>query len=159
MHDVQIIEAKLNQNPQSQAVLDLLDGYACTPFGQGRPLDEAVRANLIEKLKAHPTTRIYLAQDGTDYIGIAVCFVGFSTFAGKPLLNIHDVYVRESHQGCGIGRRLLEGVSEAARAAGCYKVTLEVMDGNPKASELYQRCGFELGQVGKDAHRFLSKKL
>ena len=159
MSDVQIIEANLNHVSHDGAIVDLLDGYARTPFGQGQSLAQAVRDRLIGQLKQHPTTIILLAESGDQFVGIAVCFFGFSTFAARPLLNIHDIYVREDHQGCGIGRQLLEAVERAARDQGCCKVTLEVMDANSKASDLYQRCGYELGVIGQDAHRFLSKKL
>ncbi len=159
MSDIQIIEADLGRAAHAAAVIDLIDGYARTPFGQGRPLSQAVRDRLIGQLRSHPTTRIFLAQTGEAFVGIAACFAGFSTFAARPLLNVHDIYVREDQQGRGIGRRLLEAVERAARAGGCCKITLEVMDANPKACELYQRCGFELGEIGRDAHRFLSKKL
>ena len=156
---VHIIEADLTDAQHCTAVTALLDGYARTPFGQGRPLDERVLAALIPALRQHPTTRIFLAQRAGEFVGIAVCFVGFSTFVARPLLNIHDIYVRDNLRGQGIGTLLLEAVTRAASASGYCKLTLEVMDANPKAVSVYQRAGFELGTIGQDAHRFMTKKL
>ena len=154
-----IIEADLEDPSHARAVVALLDGYARSDFGQARPLSESVKAKLIDQLKLHPTTRIFLARRDDDFVGIATCFVGFSTFAARPLLNIHDIYVREDQQGQGLGRRLLEAVEQAAVASDCCKITLEVMDANTKALELYKRFGFKLGQAGDDAHRFMNKPL
>ena len=154
-----IIEADLLNPPHAAAVVALLDGYAATPFGQSRPLDESIRTALIPALLKHPTKRIFLAQHGDQFVGIAVCFVGFSTFLARPLLNIHDIYVREDHRGQGVGSLLLAAVEEAAIASGYCKLTLEVMDANPKATAVYERAGFQLGTVGYDAHRFMTKKL
>ena len=45
-------------------------------------------------------------------VGAAVCFIGFSTFAAKPLINIHDFVVLPAARGKGVGRRLLEAVEK-----------------------------------------------
>jgi len=154
-----ITEANLSDPSHAAAVAELIDQYAQTPQGQGRPLDPAVKAGLPAALRKHPTTRVFLAKEGEDYVGIAVCFTGFSTFAAKPLLNIHDIYVRGDQRGKGVGRQLLAAVEQAARESGCCKLTLEVMDANPSARAVYERFGFEVGEEGVSAHRFLSKRL
>lgn len=155
----QILEADLADPQHAAAIIALLDGYARTPFGQSRPLSDDVQAALIPALRKHPTTRIFLAQRDGQYVGIAVCFVGFSTFVAKPLLNIHDIYVRDDQRSQGIGSLLLEAVTQAAIASGYCKLTLEVADANTKATAVYLRAGFEMGTVGHDANRFLNKKL
>ena len=79
--------------------------------------------------------------------GVAVCFLGFSTFSAMPLLNIHDLAVRGEFQGTGVGGALLDSVAEKARTLGCCRVTLEVDQENPGARRLYERKGFELAQL------------
>ena len=83
-----------------------------------------------------------LACDGVDRVGVAVCFWGFSTFAGLPLINIHDLAVTARHRRKGAGRALMEDVLRRAREAGCAKVTLEVRDDNEPAKRLYKRLDF-----------------
>jgi ribosomal protein S18 acetylase RimI-like enzyme len=75
-------------------------------------------------------------------VGIATCFVGFSTFQGKPLINVHDLAVCREHQGKGIGRKLLAAVREYATLHGMGAITLEVLQGNTRARELYNSLGF-----------------
>lgn len=45
-------------------------------------------------------------------------------------------------RGHGIGKRLLAMVADEARERGCDSVRLDVIDTNPAARRLYQRCGF-----------------
>ena len=68
--------------------------------------------------------------------------VGFSSFRGKPLINIHDVAVSPAARGQGIGRKLLAAVETEARSLGCGKVTLEVRSDNARAMGLYRSVGF-----------------
>ena len=111
-------------------------------MGDGAPLSAKVRARLVSGLRGHPTTLIFLAYSGGEAVGIATCFLGFSTFRGRPLLNVHDLAVLPTHRGCGIARRLLEAVERKARALDCCKVTLEVLENNATARRLYARVGF-----------------
>jgi len=135
----------------------LLDLYARDPMGGGRPLDPDVLRALPDRLAAQPGAHVWLAlaADGAP-AGVAVCFTGFSTFAARPLLNLHDLAVAPGHRGRGVGRRLLEAVEAAARAAGCCKVTLEVRDDNAGAQALYRALGYGDGPA---PHRFWSKPL
>lgn len=101
MLKVEIVEADLDRPEHQHAVLDLTDAYAGDPMGNGKPLSAEVRGALIPGLRQHPTTVIFLAYQGTSAIGIANCFIGFSTFAARPLINISDLAVlpdyREQH--------------------------------------------------------------
>ena len=75
-------------------------------------------------------------------VGVAVCFVGYSTFLARPVLNLHDLAVLPEARGGGVGAALLAAVAERARALGCAKVTLEVREDNAAARRLYARTGF-----------------
>ena len=139
---LEIREADLHAADDAEAVLALLDEYARDPIGQSKALSEEARARVIPGLRAHPAAFVLLACDGADRIGVAVCFRGFSTFAGLPLINIHDLAVTARHRRKGAGRALLEDVLRRARDTGCAKVTLEVRDDNEPAMQLYKRLGF-----------------
>jgi ribosomal protein S18 acetylase RimI-like enzyme len=75
-------------------------------------------------------------------VGLVNCIEGFSTFACKPLVNVHDVAVLAGYRGQRIGERMLELVETLARERGACKLTLEVLSGNAGAMRLYQRAGF-----------------
>jgi ribosomal protein S18 acetylase RimI-like enzyme len=139
---ITIIDAELTCPEHEAAVLEMLDAYASDPQGGGQALGDEVRARLIPALREHPTTVILLAFDGSRAVGIATCFRGFSTFSARPLLNLHDLAVIPEFRRRGVGRQLLTAVEEKARALGCTKVTLEVLEANP-ARALYRAMGYE----------------
>lgn len=137
-----IIEADLNRTDHQAAVVALIDAYARDPMGNGGALPAEIRSALIPGLRNHPTTLIYLAFSDGEAIGIAVCFIGFSTFTARPLINVHDLAVLPGHRSSGIGRRLLAAVEGKAREMGCCKVTLEVQENNRQARHVYESVGF-----------------
>jgi len=142
MQSIKIVEADLDRPEHQQAVLVLTDAYARDPMGNGRPLEEEARRNLISGLRQHPTTVIFLAYQGSAAIGIANCFIGFSTFAARPLINISDLAVLPGFRGQHIGRRLLGAVENKARELGCCKLTIEVQENNRRARHVYETVGF-----------------
>jgi ribosomal protein S18 acetylase RimI-like enzyme len=158
---VRILEADLSLPVHQEAVLAMVDTYSRDVMGHGKPLDQNVRAQLIPGLMRHPTTLIFLAFDGEQPVGAAVCFIGFSSFAAKPLINIHDFVVLPTSRGKGIGRQLLEAVEAKARELGCCKLTLEVMDKNHQAVRMYEAAGFERYALQEEAGAaiFMSKPL
>ena len=137
-----ITQADLALPGHQDATLQLLNAYAMDPMGDGRPLSETTRRDLISGLRQHPTTAVFLAYHGSEPVGLAICFRGFSTFAARPLVNIHDFSVLPAHRGSGIGRLILAAVERYARATGCCKLTLEVQENNHRAKSIYASAGF-----------------
>ena len=76
-------------------------------------------------------------------IGLLNAFEGVSTFRAQPLLNIHDIAVTASWRGRGVGRALMAAAEAYAKARGCCKLTLEVLEGNTRAIGLYRSAGFD----------------
>jgi GNAT superfamily N-acetyltransferase len=123
-------------------VVALLDAYARDPMGGGAPLADGVKARLADDLAANPHAFSLLARLDDAAVGLANCFMGYSTFAAAPLVNIHDFAVVPGHRGAGIGRALLAAVEAEALKRGAIKITLEVLSGNHPAKALYTACGF-----------------
>jgi len=138
-------------NPiHARALVDLLDSYAQDPTGGAEPLSDYAKANLPTALQARPNVFSVLAFDDAQAglpVGLVNCVEGFSTFACRPLVNIHDVVVAASHRGQRIGEQMLVLVEKLARDRGACKLTLEVLSGNAPAAKLYQRIGFDNYQL------------
>src|SRR5206468_8260852 len=98
-----VLLADLNNPSHRLAIVDLLDMYCRDQFGDGKPLSAEARENLLPGLMKHGGARVFLAYDGDTPIGVAICMIGFSSFRGKPLINIHDIAVRPETRGKGIG--------------------------------------------------------
>lgn len=137
-----IREADLSDPVQASALVEIIDVYAREPGGQNAPISAEAREALAPGLAAHPAAFALLAWFGDQIVGAAVCVWGFSTFTGRPSLNIHDLAVLPAHRARGVGRALLEEAERRARARGSAKLTLEVHETNAGARRLYARFGF-----------------
>ena len=153
---IEVRLADLGHSADADALVEIVDSYARGPGGQNAPLSAEARGALAKGLREQPAAFALLAFDGPRAVGAAVCFVGFSTFEGKALVNIHDLAVLPSHRSRGIGSALLDAVARRARELGACRVTLEVGEENHGARRLYERHGF--GPVHAP-QRFLKKTL
>lgn len=140
--NIEIIHADLSRAEHAEAMVMLLDVYARDPMGGGKGLSEAVKQALPLRLHALPHAITLLAYQGDKAVGLLNAFEGFSTFRGKPLLNIHDIAVLPEHRGQGIATQLFRHIEEIAVERGCCKLTLEVLEGNQVAQSVYRRLGF-----------------
>ena len=141
---LRVLPVDLADAAQAAAWLDLLDHYARDPMGGGEPLSAFARAHLVERLQAQTGFHGALAwcEGSTVPVGLINCFAGFSTFAAKPLLNIHDIVTRAERRGQGVGQALLGWAEQRGRELGCCKLTLEVLTNNTRALAAYERAGF-----------------
>lgn len=139
----EIVRVRYDDPEHAVALIDLLDAYARDPAGGGEALSDFARRNLIAALAARPFVFSVLAFDGGMPVGLVNAIEGFSTFACRPLVNVHDVVVLESHRGRGIAAQLFAEVEAIARERGACKLTLEVLSGNRAARSLYEKLGFD----------------
>jgi len=144
---IEVVRARYDDPSHAAALVDLLDHYARDPAGGGKPLSDFARGNLVASLAARPFVFSVLAFEGDAPVGLINAIEGFSTFACKPLVNVHDVVVAAGHRGRGIGAQMFAEVEGIARERGACKLTLEVLDGNAAARALYQRLGFAAYQL------------
>ena len=155
---VRVCRADYSRASHADAVVAMLDAYAHDPMGGAHGLSEFARQNLVASLSKRPQAYSVLAfagQDDARPVGLVNCIEGFSTFACRPLVNVHDVAVLAGYRGQRIGERMLALAEVIARERGACKLTLEVLSGNAGAMRLYQRVGFAnyeldpaMGQAG-----------
>jgi ribosomal protein S18 acetylase RimI-like enzyme len=138
------IDAVGFRNPEDGAALvHVLDSYARDPMGGGEPLASDVRDRLPSGLAGVPGAFAFLARVSGRAVGVAICFTGYSTFAARPLVNIHDVCVMAPYRGRGIARALFARIETEARSRDACKITLEVLSGNHGAKRLYKSLGYD----------------
>ena len=138
----EVVALDLHNPASAMAWLDLLDHYARDPMGGGAGLSDYAKTHLVRELADLPGFHGALAWEGGVAVGLIDCFTGFSTFAAKPLLNIHDIVVRADRRGQGIAQALLQWAGQRGRQLGCCKLTLEVLSNNARAMRAYERAGF-----------------
>jgi ribosomal protein S18 acetylase RimI-like enzyme len=153
--------ADLNNPAHASAVVYLLNEYAKDDMGGGEPLSTYTQANLVKEMAKRPTIHVVLAFVDGKPAGLINCIEGFSTFACKPLLNIHDVVVLAEYRGKSISSQLLKKAQAIAESLGCCKLTLEVLQGNKLAQAAYIANGFAGYQLDPEmgGAMFWQKKL
>lgn len=139
---IEVVIADLAYEAHATVLVEIIDSYARGPGGQNAPITDYARAEMARGLAANPNAEVLLGIVDGKAVGVAVCVRGFSTFAGKPSVNIHDFAVLPEYRDRGVGHALLAEVERRARDRGCCKITLEVHDTNGGAKRLYESDGF-----------------
>ena len=143
---VTIVDADLSRADHQNAIVAMLDAFMLEQ--DGVPLSQQARREMIPGLRAHPACYISLAYRDGAPVGFSICFLGFSTFNARPLINIHDIFVDSSVRGMGIGAMLLKRIDAKAHELNCCRITLEVREDNRVARGLYRKVGFDRVVVG-----------
>ena len=138
-----ITEFDFSDPTHQKALAYLMNGYIADDMGGGVLLTSEQQATVIEWLKNHSQTVAYLALTNDMPSGLIIGYQNLSTFTAKPMINIHDVFVDNRFRGLGIGRMLMEKLTEYAKLQGCSRITLEVRHDNITAQNLYKSLGFE----------------
>lgn len=129
----------------------LLNDYATDPMGGGTALSQHSYENLVPHLATLPHAFSVIAYVDNQPAGLANCFEAFSTFACKPIINIHDICVRKPFRGLDLSQKLLKKVQDIATEKGCCKITLEVLSNNDVAKGAYEKFGFASYQLDPQA--------
>jgi ribosomal protein S18 acetylase RimI-like enzyme len=140
--EVLILQASYSNPVHADAIGFVLNHYAEDVMGGGKSLSADTLQQLAGELAKRPYAFSVLAFVAGQPVGLVNCFEGFSTFACRPLVNIHDVAVIAQWRGKGISQKMLAKVEEIARQRGCCKLTLEVLQGNAAAQGAYRKMGF-----------------
>jgi GNAT superfamily N-acetyltransferase len=158
---IEIVEADLSLPAHAKAMIQLMDAYAFDIIGGGQGLSNYVKANLPTELAKRKSAHVILAFVDAKPAGLVICLEGFSTFACKPLLNIHDVIVTLPYRRRGISKLMLQKAEEIALDLGCCKLTLEVLEGNHVAQSAYKAFGFSGYELNPEMGKalFWEKKL
>ena len=151
--NIQIRVADFSCAQDASALIELMQEYAQDPMGGGVAIAADVLASLPAKLRSYAGAFSIIAWQEERPVGLINCFETLSTFKGRPLINVHDVIVSAVSRGLGIAPKMLQAVERLAIERNCCKLTLEVLEGNRRAQDVYVEfgfCGYELDeQYGK----------
>ena len=88
-----------------------------------------------------PAAEAIIGEVNGEVVGFALFYTTFSTFRGCPGLYLEDIFVRQAHRGCGIGKALLASVARRAVERGYPKLDWSVLDWNSPAIAFYCAAG------------------
>ncbi len=149
--NIKVIQADYADPQHAKIITEILDKYALDAMGGGQGLTNFTKRHLVSELNKLPHAFSVLAFVDDQPAGLVNCFEAFSTFACKPLVNIHDVSVLPQFRGLGVSLRMLERVENIAQAKGCCKITLEVLSNNTIAKNAYTKLGYEGYELDPEA--------
>jgi GNAT superfamily N-acetyltransferase len=125
--DVPLILSFIRQLAEYERLLDAV-----------KATEEQLRATLFG---ARPVGEVVIAEDAGTPVGFALFFQNYSTFLAQPGLYLEDLFVIPSARGRGVGRLLLEHLSQIAIDRGYGRVEWAVLDWNAPAIGFYKRIG------------------
>lgn len=100
--------------------------------------EESIRASLFTP---GGLVHAFIAEIDGGPIGLALWFLTFSTWTGRPSLYLEDLFVDEAARGQGVARALLRRLAQEAKARNCARIDWAVLDWNVDAMAFYERVG------------------
>ena len=91
-----------------------------------------------------PYFQVLLAEWNGEPAGFALYFYNWSTWLGRKVLYLEDLFVRPQLRGKGIGRSLLAELARIAVREGCGRFQWQVLDWNEPALGFYRSLGAQL---------------
>lgn len=88
-----------------------------------------------------------VVEEGKALLGLAHYLFHRSTIMMEATCYLHDLFTAEAARGKGVGRALVEAVSERARDAGLTRVYWHMDETNQRSMELYNKLADKPGFV------------
>src|SRR5580700_10890021 len=144
------LQFRLAVESDADALLEFMQAYYAF---DGHGFDESKARLALTTLLCDASLGLaWLILDGDAAVGYVVLCFGYSLeWLGRDAF-VDEFYLREQYRGRGWGKKTMEFVEDAARAAGIRTLHLEVVRGNEGALALYRTLGFR-----EHASTFLSK--
>ncbi len=105
--------------------------------------DKELQTNGLKLLLDNPAACLLVAESEGKTVGMCSGQLTISTAEGGPALLVEDVVVREGHRGCGLGRRLMEGIADWAVEKGVSRLQLLADRNNAEALQFYRHLGWQ----------------
>lgn len=121
-------------------VLRLVKGLAA--YERAPDAVETTESMLTETLFGrNPQVFAFLAELDGRVVGLALWFLTYSTWTGRPSLYLEDLFVDEGARGQGVARALFRRLAQETKARDCARMDWAVLDWNVDAMAFYERLG------------------
>jgi len=89
---------------------------------------------------SNPMFTCFVAEVGSEIVGMALVYFRFSTWKGKSL-HLEDLIVKDKMRGSGIGKELYTKVIQYAYINKVKRIEWAVLNWNNRAIKFYERSG------------------
>ncbi len=83
----------------------------------------------------------FIAYADGEPVGVMNAFYKYTTFTGRRIFYIEDLYARKEYRGCGIGGKFLEKAKQIAVAEDCEQIELKCASWNRSSAGFYKAHG------------------
>ena len=125
-----------------EAVYGLIKELALYENAPNEP-SNALETFLADGKGENPKYRVLVAEHHQEIVGIALYYLGYSTWKGA-MMYLDDLVVRESYRRHGIGKKLLTALQDTAREHKVNQLRWHVLDWNEPAIAFYNKIGASL---------------
>lgn len=91
----------------------------------------------------------FIAVCGNIPVGVMNIFYKYTTFSGRKILYIEDLYLREESRGHGLGKKFLDVARKTARENDCEQIELKCASWNEKSAGFYESQGMKHDEYWK----------
>lgn len=105
--------------------------------------DRATQHQGLSRLASRKGARLLVAESGGRVIGMCSGQLVISTAQGGPSAWVEDVVVEPDRRGRGVGKKLIEAVTEWAREQGASRLQLLADRDNRPALDFYDHLGWQ----------------
>ncbi len=88
--------------------------------------------------KENPVAFCHVAEVDGKIVGIALWFLNYSTWLGKPGIYLEDLFVHPEYRGHGIGKGFMKTLAQLCIERGYERFQWWVLDWNEPAAEFYK---------------------
>lgn len=127
------------QKKDVQAVLDLITELAIFEK-EPDAVEVTVNDLLRDGFSEYPKFKLFVAEENSVVIGIALFYERYSTWKGKTI-HLEDLMVTQNKRKIGAGKALYTAVLKYAHAHDFNRVAWEVIDWNLNAINFYKSTG------------------
>jgi len=107
------------------------------------PLEAKATLKQIEDtiFSTNPSAFCHVAEVDGEVIGIAIWFLNYSTWLGKPGMYLEDLFVDPNYRGQGYGMAFLKTLAKICVERGYERFQWWVLDWNEPSIEFYKSIG------------------
>lgn len=132
-----IREAKISDVPAIYQLIIDLAVYEKEPDAVIASPDD-IKENLFG---ANPVAFCHVAEVDGKVVGIAIWFLNYSTWLGKPGIYLEDLFVQPEYRGHGIGKGFMKTLAQLCIERGYERFQWWVLNWNTPSIDFYKSLG------------------
>jgi len=84
---------------------------------------------------------VLFAEKDVNPVGMALFFFTYSSFSGRKVIYVEDIFVKEAFRGQGIGKALMRHIARIGVEQNCDRLDWTVLDWNKPSRDFYEKLG------------------